>query len=38
MKTMMSNLKSMLNGINGNFDIAKEKASKIESVIETIKN
>lgn len=38
MKTIISELKSALNGINGKFDIAEEKASKIENLIETIQN
>lgn len=38
MKTTISELKSALNGINGKFDITKEKASKIENLKETIQN
>lgn len=38
MKTTISELKSTLNGINGKFDITKEKASKIENLKETIQN
>lgn len=38
MKTTISELKSTLNGINGKFDITKEKASKTENLKETIQN